>query len=497
MDSAALPLSANSPCTHRHATIVCTLGPTSSSPATVRALVDAGMNVARLNFSHGDHTQKRTLIRTIRRVSREADATIAILQDLQGPKLRVGDLAGGGIELQAGAAVTVTTQTCMGTAARFSVSYAELTEDVQPGQDILLADGTITLRVKEVAGHDVHCEVVHGGRLSPRKGVNLPGIPLSIGALTDKDREDVAFGVKLGVDWVALSFVRRAHDITILRELISELRAQHTHPRDSAAPRIVAKIEKPEALDDYAAILAQADAVMVARGDLGVEISPERVPIVQKEMIHAAIERGIPVITATQMLQSMTHAPLPTRAEVSDVANAILDGSDAVMLSDETAAGDYPVESVRMLDRIVRATECSPLYHPPHCASTDDPCDAIASSACELAQAAGASCIAVFTHSGETAVRLARFRPMMPIVAMCHDAAVCRHLMVYWNITPVMVPLCRTAARMGRVADNSVRRAGIGRDGYYVVVAGSSREPGRTDSIQLRQLDDAPGEQDE
>jgi pyruvate kinase len=480
----------------RHATIVCTLGPACSAPETTRAMVDAGMDVARLNFSHGDHRQKRRLVRLVRRVGRESGKTLAILQDLQGPKLRVGDLAGGGITLTPGGEVTITTQPCMGTAERFSVTYPQLTDDVRPGQEILLADGRITLRVRAVAGTEVQCEVVHGGRLTPRKGINLPGVALSIGSLTQKDRADVAFGVQHGVDWIALSFVRRAVDIVELRELIASLRDRGVHPRDSLPPRIIAKIEKPEALGDYEAILEQTDAIMVARGDLGVEIKPERVPIVQKEMIYAALERGIPVITATQMLQSMTRAPLPTRAEVSDVANAILDGSDAVMLSDETAAGDFPVQSVRMLDRIVREVESSALYHPPRCASTDDPCDAVAASACELAMSANAAAIAVFTHTGATAIHIARFRPRMPIVALCHTPAVCRQLMVYWNIMPMKVPLCRTLPRMGRVADASVRRAGItDGDSLYVVVAGSSRQPGQTDSLQLRRLDAAMEEE--
>jgi pyruvate kinase len=446
------------------------------------------MDVARLNFSHGNHEQKRRIIRLIRRAEKKAGRPIAILQDLQGPKLRVGEFRGGNpVELKTGSTVTITTTPCFGSEERFFVDYASLAKDVGKDDPILLSDGSITLQVSkaDATAGEVYCSVLHGGILYPRKGVNLPGIKLSISSMTEKDKTDLAFGIEQGVDWVALSFVREAKDILSLRRRINRIRSRLETPGTSVPPKIIAKIEKPEAVDAIREIMDAADGIMVARGDLGVEMKQVLVPVVQKEIINMANATGKPVITATQMLESMVHAPVPTRAEVSDVANAIFDGSDAIMLSAESAVGKYPLESVAYLDRIARETEASPLFEPRRLSARNEVSDAIAASACELAGSIAASCIVVFTHTGTTAIQVARFRPKTPIVALCGNSDICRQLMVYWNIKPLKAPVCRSINRLLRVAGESVVKLGCGKPGdEYVLVAGSSVKPGRTDWVK-------------
>ena len=475
---------------HRFATIICTIGPTCNTPELLTKLAYAGMNVARLNFSHGTHDEKKRLIKIIRKVEKETGKTIAILQDLQGPKLRVGELKGGGpVNLVNDATVTLTTEPCFGTAEKFYVDYKNLPNEVKPGDPILIADGTIALQVIKKNKVEVLCKVIHGDELYPRKGVNLPGVKMSVPSLTPKDIKDLKFGVEHGVDWIALSFVREAKDITKLRARIKKIRSSLKKLPTSIPPKIIAKVEKPEAVENLNAILEAADSIMVARGDLGVELSISRVPVIQKEMIHLANKIGKPVITATQMLESMTHAAIPTRAEASDVANAIFDGTDAVMLSAETAFGKFPVESVKALDLISRQAEYSHIFNPGRCEITSNTMHAIASSASDTAEEINASCVVVFTYSGNSAIKVASFRPKQPILALCTNVDVARQLMVYWNIKTITIPECKTLKRMVNLADKKVLESNCGKSGdNYVLIAGAPGESGKTAFLHVRKL---------
>src|SRR5579863_2484543 len=340
----------------RHSKIVCTIGPACCSPRMIRRLLQAGMDVARLNFSHGTHTEHAQNIAALRAAAVEIEKPIAILADLQGPKIRTGPLAGSRpVQLRTGQRFVITTAKILGDSTRVSTVFRPLPREVHRGDRILLSDGLIELRVEQVRGQEVICEVINGGALGEHKGINLPGIKLRVPALTSKDREDLAFALKHGANYIAVSFVRRPEDVLLAKSLIR--RADKNTP-------IIAKLEKPEAIENLDAILQVADGVMVARGDLGVEMNPERVPVVQKTIIARAREFRRPVITATQMLESMTQNPRPTRAEASDVANAIFDGSDAVMLSAETASGNYPIEAVCMMARIIQEAEASIQEYP-------------------------------------------------------------------------------------------------------------------------------------
>src|SRR5215470_5227936 len=335
----------------RHSKIVCTIGPASRAPRVLRKLLEAGMDVARLNFSHGSHAEHLNCIQALRATAQKLKKTIAILADLQGPKIRTGVLAGGmPVQLRTGQAFTITTAKILGDSTRVNTTFLPLPREVHRGDRILLSDGLIELRVERVSGRDVNCRVVNGGALGEHKGINLPGVHLRVPALTPKDRDDLKFALAHGVYYIAVSFVRRPEDVLLAKSLIR--RARKDTP-------VIAKLEKPEAIENLEGILRVSDGVMVARGDLGVEMSPQRVPVVQKTIIVKAREFRRPVITATQMLESMTDNPRPTRAEASDVANAIFDGSDAVMLSAETASGKYPVEAVQMMARIISAAEVS------------------------------------------------------------------------------------------------------------------------------------------
>jgi pyruvate kinase len=431
----------------RRTKLVATIGPASSSPEVLERLLQAGADVLRLNFSHGTQEQHLQVIRAARASAARLDRPLALLQDLAGPKIRTGRMAGGQIELRRGARVTITTDIASeGTAERISTTYGPLPRDVKPGERILLDDGKLELRVLATGPDHVDCEVIDGGPLRSNKGMNLPGVTLSTPALTDKDRSDLAFGLENGVDYVALSFVRRARDVEEAKALIAA--------RGLDVP-VIAKIEKPQALDELAAILDAADGVMVARGDLGVEIGAEDVPIVQKRIIKGANAAGKVVITATQMLESMIENPHPTRAEASDVANAILDGTDAVMLSGESAIGRYPVEAVETMARIALATEQHGLAEiRPR--SPDLLCEAAAIRAaghlrragspitCSLARVAttvaeelGCKLIIAFTESGLTARLVAGHRPAVPVVAVTHQELVCRRLALWWGVLPV------------------------------------------------------------
>ncbi|MBR6463367.1 pyruvate kinase, partial [bacterium] len=367
----------------RRTKIVCTMGPAVSGKEKVKELIECGMDVARLNFSHGTHKQKDEIIEDVRAAAKEAGKTVAILQDLQGPKLRVGEMRGGKpVVLEDNSTLVICSEPIFGTAERVFVDYPKLAEEVEVGSPILLADGSITLKVlaADKASGEITCKVIHGGELYPRKGVNLPGVKLSISSLTKKDREDLAYGVKSGVDWIALSFVRSAADIEELRSLVDEIYASLDSPVNSQKPKLLAKIEKPEALSCLAEIVAASDGIMVARGDLGVEMPLSLVPVAQKAIIAEANKAGKPVITATQMLESMINAPVATRAEACDVANAVFDGSDAVMLSAETAMGQYPKEAVSFMARVLAETEASPIYKN----NLYDIADEMAQAACSL-----------------------------------------------------------------------------------------------------------------
>jgi len=436
----------------RRTKIVATLGPATSTPERIAGLIRAGMNVARLNFSHGTHAEHAARIAMVRRAAAEAGRHVAILQDLQGPKIRTGPLENGQpVELVAGQRFVITTEPIVGNANRVSTTYRALPLDVRPRDRILLSDGLIELVVIGHTDTEVETEVVHGGRLREHQGINLPGVRVSAPAATEKDFVDLAFGLEQGVDYVALSFVRRASDVREVKEFIR--RAGKQTP-------VIAKIERPEALDVLPEILAEADGIMVARGDLGVEMPPERVPIVQKQIIAAANRAMLPVITATQMLESMIHNPRPTRAEASDVANAILDGTDAVMLSGETAAGAYPIEAVQMMALIADAVEDS-LIGSPHSTSprweittAQSTPRAIAAAACTIANALPVRFIVVLTQSGASARLVSHYRPQVPILAFCPSEETARRTSLYWGVTPIMI---EARDRLGELEQQIVR----------------------------------------
>jgi pyruvate kinase len=416
----------------RRTKIVATIGPASRETKVLERVVQAGANVLRLNFSHGSHEDHLRIIHDAREVGARLHRPLALLQDLSGPKIRTGRVRGGEIEIATGTRIGITTdESVEGTPELISTTYDPLPRDVSPGDRILLDDGNLELRVVGVSGERVDCEVVDGGRLRSNKGMNLPGVKLSTPALTEKDRRDLAFGLSHGLDYVALSFVRRAADVEEARAFLRA--AGEDTP-------LIAKIEKPEAIENLDAILDAADGLMVARGDLGVELSTEQVPTLQKRILAKANAAGKVVITATQMLESMIENPRPTRAEASDVANAILDGTDAVMLSAETATGGFPVEAVETMARIADYTEshldpdrARPSPKGPGTAVTRSLARVAASVAAEL----GCKMILAFTESGRTAKLVSSFRPRVPVVAICHDERVYRRLALWWGVVPV------------------------------------------------------------
>ena len=433
--------------------IVCTLGPATKSPETLRAMIRAGMTVARLNFSHGDADSKRKTAELVRRVAAEEGRTIALMGDLQGPKIRVGDLPAEGVSLVAGAEITLTAGPVSDPRREIPFPHPEIIPDVRRGDHILLDDGALELEVLGIASPVLRCRVLVGGVLTSRKGVNLPGVALQITALTAKDRVDACQALELSLDYLALSFVRSASDIEELRRHL-DVEAQAGRERRPGEnphriPALVAKIEKPEALEDLENIVLASDAVMVARGDLGVETAPERVPLAQKEIIRLCNCLGKPVITATQMLQSMIEHPRPTRAEASDVANAILDGSDAVMLSGETSVGKYPVEAVQMMARIAESMEQSSSfpYHQLLNVVVDERAlpvqhlisRAISRATVEISEECHVAAILTSTESGRTARTVARHRPRCPLIATTPFAETARRLQMVWGIIPVLV----------------------------------------------------------
>jgi pyruvate kinase len=468
----------------RRTKIVATLGPASRTPERIAALIHAGVDVFRLNFSHGAREEHAAVYNRVREQCALLGRPVAILQDLQGPKIRVGKLEGGGpLELVEGQELTIVAEPdVVGREGLIATNYEHLPYDVRPGDRILLDDGLLELAVVAADPPRVRTFVVHGGPLGEHKGINLPGVAVSAPAVTDKDAADLAFGLSLGVDYVALSFVRRAEDVTRARELMRAHRAQPVP--------IVVKLEKPEAIADLDAIIRAADAVMVARGDLAVEMSPEEVPPLQKRIIHKANAAGKPVITATQMLQSMTDNPRPTRAEASDVANAVLDGSDAVMLSGETAVGQFPVETVQAMARICLAAEALEANPKPHEPAYRSRAHALVRAACDLADNVEARAMVVFTRSGHTAQLVAQCRPDAPIYAFTGDESVRRQLALYWGVEPLRTALeGDTDAVLARVSDELARGGLLSRGDLTVIVSAARRlGSARADLIKLHTI---------
>jgi pyruvate kinase len=451
--------------------IVCTIGPASRDPAILAALIRAGMDVARLNMSHGEPEFHRENIRRIRQLAEELDKPVAILADLQGPKLRVGTMPPGGVPLHAGEILVLTTEPIIGGPGRVPVQYEHLPEAVKPEDRILIDDGLLELKVIGVEGREIQTKVVTEGTLTSNKGLNLPHASLAIPAITEKDREDLRFAIEAQVDAIALSFVRSAEEVLELKRQIRDL-ATLGRPTP-----VIAKIEKPEAVDNIDAIIAAADAIMVARGDLGIEMSTEAVPMVQKMIIRKCNQAGKPVITATQMLDSMIRNPRPTRAEASDVANAILDGSDAVMLSGETAAGKYPVLAVETMARIACETEQAQAELPmPAILPHPEPSfsEAVAHASVDTATNLDAKAILVPTVSGQTARTIARFRPRCAIVAATPSPITQRQLMFVWGVYPILAPRSNNTDQMLSDAVEAAKRHGYASEGDVIIITGGS-----------------------
>jgi len=453
----------------RRTKIVATIGPASQDEKTISRLLKHGMNVARLNLSHGSHEEHTIVFNRLRQISGKLRKPICILLDLQGPKIRIGKLPNDEITLETGQSITLTTNPNPIGGGEIPVDFAQLPQSVHPGGRILLDDGNLELRVDRVDRNQVQAHVIVGGALKSHKGINLPEAHLDISALTDKDILDLEFGINLGVDAIALSFVRSEQDIQILREKILAIAPEQKHTL------IIAKLERPEALERLEQIMDATDGVMVARGDLGVEMVPEKVPIAQKRIIECANRHAKVVITATQMLESMIHNPRPTRAEASDVANAIFDGTDAVMLSGETAVGEYPIEAVDMMAKIICQAEAHVEewghWHGPSVAETQGDNTVYMSLAVrELAHDRNVAAIAVFTMSGRTALFVSKTRPGVPILAFTPDARTYNRLEMYWGVAPYLVPHSATLEEMLLDVDAAMKDSGVVKSGQQVAL---------------------------
>src|SRR5579872_706622 len=476
----------------RRAKIICTIGPACSSEAAMRDLLRLGMDIARLNFCHGTHEDHAHNIQRLRRTAQREGRTVCILQDLQGPKIRTGLLEQRKpVFLKSGSIVTITPDNAPGNATRISTTFPNLARELSAGARILLSDGLIELRVRAVRGKDVLCDVINGGMLGEHKGINLPGVALSIPALTTKDRKDLEFGLRHGIDVIALSFVRTAADVAEAKKIIASHR--------SDVP-VIAKLEKPQAVDHLEEILEAADGIMVARGDLGVELAPEKVPVIQKHVIRRAAAWRKPVITATQMLESMIDNPRPTRAEASDVANAIFDGTDAVMLSAETASGKYPRESVSIVSRIVVEAESNIAdlgqmrRRREHrgLSVAETICEAIAHAAEDLPMGA----IAIFTETGNTARMISKYRPKVPIYAFTHIEPVVHRMNLYWGVHPVRCRQPRAVEEMVLTAEQIlVSRGLLEAKDVLGVVAGTRQSSGSTNLMRLHVVTEQEAEQ--
>jgi len=469
----------------RRAKIVCTLGPATSTLEQIQGLVDAGMDVARFNLSHGSYPEHEERYVRVRQASDEASRAVGILVDLQGPKIRLGRFAGGPVELSRGDSFTITTEDVPGTRERCSTTYTGLPGDVGPGDSILVDDGRIALEVTAVSGDDVVTRVVEGGPVSDNKGLNLPGVAVSVPAMSDKDIEDLRWGLRIGADIVALSFVRSAKDVDDVHSIMEE---------EGIRLPVLAKIEKPQAVDNLEEIVGAFDGIMVARGDLGVELPLEQVPLVQKRAINLARRNAKPVIVATQMLESMISASRPTRAEASDVANAVLDGTDALMLSGETSVGRYPFSVVRTMSRIIEAVEretltaLKPALSPPRTTG-----GAIARAAAEVGQALDAKFLVAFTQSGDTARRLARYRPPIPLLAFTPTQSVRSQLSLTWGAETFLVPMVEHTDDMVAQVDQALLQLGRCQPGDTVVIVAGSPPgiPGSTNAMRVHQMGSA------
>ncbi|KAA3617533.1 MAG: pyruvate kinase [Calditrichaeota bacterium] len=467
----------------KRAKIICTIGPTSNTEEILTKLARSGMDVARLNFSHGTHEEHLANIKLIRKVSKKTGKPIAILMDLQGPKIRIGHFAEGPVTVKPGELFTIVTDDVPGTQYLVGTSYKNLPNDVKPDDNILINDGLIQLKVNKTTKTEVFCEVVIGGILYDRKGINLPGVEVSEPSMTKKDINDLEFGLKHGVDYVALSFVRTAQDIRDLKKMMGE----------DPVP-IIAKIEKPEAVENIDEIIMETEVVMVARGDLGVEISAQKVPVVQKMIIEKCMTAGIPVITATQMLDSMMANPVPTRAEASDVANAIFDGTDAVMLSGETAFGKYPLESASIMASIIREAEKGGYFRLK--AERRSPGNSLLSSSrsiCHVAnisaQDIGAKFIVVFTESGFTAQVLSKYRPEVPVIALTKDDKSFTKMALYWGVIPSQIKGHFEISHGLEVLEEHLKVNNLASAGdKIIIIAGSSSEEGGTNMMRLHRL---------
>jgi pyruvate kinase len=468
--------------------IICTLGPASQSVEQLVALIEAGMDVARLNFSHGSHEDHLISIENVRTASKRTGEHISIIQDLCGPKIRTGRLKNKSIELKEGASFAFTIDEILGDEHRVTATYRELPVDVNTGDTILVDDGKIALRVESKTEKDVKCTVINGGILHEHKGMNLPGVKLSTPSLTEKDIEDVRFGLAHDIDYVALSFVRSAGDIRHLRSVIQQY--------SNVQIPVIAKIEMKEAIDDIHSIIMESDAVMVARGDLGVEMMPEDVPILQKMIVRKCNESGVPVIIATQMLESMIENPRPTRAEASDVANAVLDGTDAVMLSAETSVGKYPAETVKTMDRIICRAEVRRHDHlgirqiPTE--TQENVFDAIARAACVMARQVNATAIVPITHSGVTALRISKYRPESRIIAVTSDDRILRKLNLVWSVRGIVIEdfIENNDAVFRKIIDRLKQEEYVGHGNFIVFTAGLPlMARGTTDTVHVMRVE--------
>ena len=468
----------------RRAKIVCTLGPATATLEQVTALVDAGMDIARLNFSHGTHDDHARVYQLVRDASDASGRAVGVLADLQGPKIRLGRFAPGlPVMWQVGEEVTVTTDEVVGTAARVSTTYKELPRDVKQGDRLLVDDGNLMLEVQAVDGNDVRCLVLEGGPVSDHKGLSLPGVAMSVPALSEKDIADLRFALGLRVDVIALSFVRSPSDAARAREIMAEV--------GERLP-LVAKLERPEAVHNLPEIIESFDAIMVARGDLGVELPLEQVPLVQKRAVQLARENAKPVIVATQMLDSMIENARPTRAEASDVANAVLDGADALMLSGETSVGRYPIESVRTMSRIISAAECGPLGVPELGRSPRTTGGAISKAAKEVGETLGAKALCCFTVSGDTVRRMARFHSGLPLLAFTPEPAVRSQLALSWGVETFLAPYVEhTDEMVAQVQDIllSLGRFQVG-DSVVIVAGSPPGVTGGTNALRVWRLGD-------
>jgi pyruvate kinase len=460
----------------RRAKIVCTLGPATSTPEKVGALVRCGMDVARLNFSHGSHADHKQAYELVRQASDETGRAVGVLADLQGPKIRLGRFAAGPVEWRTGDSVRITVEDVPGTHDRVSTTYKGLAEDAVAGDRLLVDDGKIGLTVATIDGPDVVCEVTEGGTVSDNKGISLPGMNVSVPALSDKDTEDLEFALELGVDFIALSFVRSPADIDLVHQVMDRVGAPRTP--------VIAKLEKPEAVNNLEAIVLAFDGIMVARGDLGVEVPLERVPLVQKRAVQIARENAKPVIVATQMLDSMIENSRPTRAETSDVANAVLDGADALMLSGETSVGRYPLEVVDTMSRIISAVESGPVEVPPLSHVPRTKRGVMSYAARDIGERLGAKALIAFTQSGDTVRRLARLHTRLPLLAFTPEPQVRSQLALTWGTETFLVPGVESTDAMVRLVDHAVLSIGRYQPGDTVVIVAGS-PPGTVGSTNL------------